>query len=152
MAPRQLSPEKDREREYLDLARSLLSTLPAGHAKASESPDFLIKTDHGLKGIEVTCFAWPKRDKHVEEHRSQPIRPRDLQKVLNRKAIRLAGYDVSGLSTWLIVVMDRRLPRCTGWVTPPLLVHTYTSPFVGIALLEANLAKCWELAVQSPWP
>jgi hypothetical protein len=148
MPPRDLAAEKNREREYLDLARALLPSLPTGLAEATESPDFVIRTGHGLVGIELTCFSWPRTDPDPEQHRYRPILPRNIQRVLNRKARQLAGYRVDSRCTWLIVVLDRNLARCYGWVTPALLLHTYWSPFAGVALLEFTLGKCWDLCLR----
>ena len=134
MPSRPLSAEKLLEREYLDLARALLTTLPAGEAEPSERPDFLVQTSFGVKGIEVTRLFVQPDNVPVEDHGPRPIRPRSVQEILTKKARRLFGYSVKGLSTWLLVVLDRRLPRCNGWFLRPLCLtptclRSLASPF-----------------------
>jgi hypothetical protein len=54
--------QKSVERYYLDQARKASSVFPAGEVTAGERPDFLIHTEHGVIGIEVTelCDQGPR--------------------------------------------------------------------------------------------
>ena len=147
MTTSQSNVSKIRERGYLDQARSLLETLPCGDCEVHESPDFVIAGPRECCGIEVTLFAWPRRDTRIPQYRYRAILPRHLQRILDRKARQLRHYATPPGRTWLLVVLDRRFPGCVGWVTPALLEARYSSPFAGVALLEFTVSKCWELNI-----
>jgi hypothetical protein len=140
---------KHREATYLELGRSLLSRLPTGPTAAAERPDFLVRTSEGMAGIEVTCFSSLAPRAHQQTNHYRVILPVELQRVLNRKGRLLSGYSLPGSAVWLLVVVDRRLPRCTGWITPDLVLHNYRSAFRSVALLDFPVGKAWELQITS---
>ena len=137
---------KIRERGYLDQARSLLKSLPRGEYEVHESPDFVIVGPRECSGVEVTLFAWPRRDTKIPQYRYRAILPRHLQRILDRKSKQLRHYVTPPERTWLLVVLDRRFPGCVGWVTPSLVEARYSTPFAGAALLESTFNKCWALS------
>src|SRR5262245_44051636 len=121
MVASQPSISKIRERQYLDQARALLKSLPRGDYEVHESPDFVIVGARECTGIEITLFAWPRRDMRVPQYRYRAILPRHLQRTFDRKARQLRHYVTPPERTWLLIVLDRRYPGCIGWVTPALI-------------------------------
>lgn len=138
-------PTKVSERTYLDAALNLGCSFPSGDIYKCETPDFIVRSEKTVCGIEVTRFAWKDKTAHLRRNLFRLIEPWDLQRILDKKAERLKGYYLDGSLVWLLIVLDRQLPSCYGWVTPELLEHTYTSPFFGVTLLDYRLDKCWNL-------
>ena len=52
-------PDKNRERYYLDALRAALPEVPKGEATEPEPPDFVLRSERGALGIELTVFHLP---------------------------------------------------------------------------------------------
>jgi hypothetical protein len=52
-------PDKNRERYYLDAFRTAIPEVPKGDAVEPEPPDFVLKSERGTLGIELTVFHLP---------------------------------------------------------------------------------------------
>jgi hypothetical protein len=52
---------KQLEKSFVESARQICSLFPPGELTECESPDFLLTTDSGVFGIEVTQLFQPKR-------------------------------------------------------------------------------------------
>lgn len=92
------------ERRFLEDARRISLLIPAGEIRDSESPDFLIKTDSGILGIEVTQLFQPKATDQFSRRHAESFH----QKVIHR-ASELYQKASSGPVDILVYFLEDRL-------------------------------------------
>ncbi len=154
--------EKERERAYVEWARSAGALLPAGDLSDSESPDFLIRTPgDAVTGIEVTRFSRQlsraqiiqdearlssrRRARRIEARPRPDVKPEEVAAVIARKEERLPSYLGKAESVWLLIVFGAFRARSRGRVTGQTISYPFVTRFAGVVLFDAIEGRVWSI-------
>jgi hypothetical protein len=72
-------PDKNRERYYLEALRDALPEIPKGKPLEAETPDFLVQSETGVIGIELTVFHLPTAPGTQPYQERQSLKDRIVQ-------------------------------------------------------------------------
>jgi hypothetical protein len=131
-------PDKNRERYYLDAFRTAIPEVPKGEAAESEPPDFVLKSERGALGIELTVFHLPSAPgtQSYQERQSLKNRIVNIAERIHHDAGGPALYVTVFFSAHVAIRKQDTLPMARE---------------LAASILKSHVARSYREPLEIPW-